>query len=78
MMVQGMRALAGLTYTVSVQTLLDEMMGCVQFVPPGMQQAYPLEKGDACQIEEVRTRLFLRMEVLKLHVDPTFAASLSS
>jgi len=78
LMIQGMRSLAGLSYTDEVATLLNDMMACVQFVPPGVGlPPQPLFSGDACQIEEVRTRLYLRMEVIKLHMDPSVAAALS-
>lgn len=73
----GVRGLAGLKYA-SISDLLDEMMECVQFKPPGNLPPIPLFKGENCQIEEVRTRLELRMEVLSLHVGFSLAALLSS
>jgi hypothetical protein len=79
LIIQGMRSLAGLTYTPEVEALLSDMMACVQFVPPGVGlPPQTLFQGDACQIEEVRTRLFLRTEVLKLHMDPSLAGALST
>lgn len=76
LLVQGIQALAGLRWEDSAP-LLDEMMGCVQFVVPGQTaHAVPLAPGDACQIEEVRTRLQLRYEVLQLHVGFSLAGAL--
>jgi hypothetical protein len=48
--------------------LLDELMGCVEYVPnPDDRSVKRPIMEDA--IEEVATRLKLRSEVLKLHVD---------
>lgn len=74
---QGVRGLAGLKYA-SIADLLDEMMECVQFQPQPHLPPQALFKGENCQIEEVRTRLELRMEVLSLHVGFSLAALLSS
>lgn len=64
----GIEALTKLQFD-TVKPLLDEMMSCVQFIPSSGPPAQPLLKGPACQIQEVSTRLQLRLEVLKLHVD---------
>lgn len=79
LMVNGIRALGGMTYTPEVEQLLADMMVCVEYQPdgPGMP-AQTLFRGDSCQIEEVRTRVFLRGEVLKLHMDPSLAGAFSS
>jgi hypothetical protein len=74
---QGVRGLAGLKYA-SISDLLDEMMECVQFQPAPNLPPQPLWKGENCQIEEVRTRLELRMEVLSLHVNFSLAALVSN
>ena len=54
--------------------LLDELMRCVQAVPDPSNQSVkrPLIDDDT---EEVTTRLKLRGEVLKLHVDFLTAAA---
>lgn len=55
--------------------LLDELMECVQCVPdPSCQNIKrPIQTPD--DIEEIATRLKLRMEVFKLHVDFFTAAA---
>lgn len=73
----GVRALAGLKYD-AVGPLMDEMLSCVQFVAPGTAQPQPLWTGENSQIEEVRTRLALRVEVLELHLGFSLAALASS
>jgi hypothetical protein len=75
--VLSLRTLQGLTYQ-AVAPLLDEMMECVQFVPgPGIPPQ-KLFVGENCQIEEVRTRLSLRAQVLQVHTDFSLAGVLSS
>lgn len=79
----GVRSLAGLKYE-AVSDLLDEMMTCVQFKPQGPSPGSPelppqqLFADPNCQIEEVKTRLWLRMEVLELHLGFSLAALASS
>lgn len=70
---QGVRNLAGLKFE-AVSDLLDEMMTCVQYQPAANLPPQPLWAGDNSQIEEVRTRLSLRMEVLELHLGFSLAA----
>lgn len=70
---QGVRNLAGLKFE-AVSDLLDEMMTCVQYQPAANLPPQPLWTGDNSQIEEVRTRLSLRMEVLELHLGFSLAA----
>jgi hypothetical protein len=77
LLVQGIRSLAGLRFE-DAEPLLADMMACVQFVPPGMEQGVPLAAGDASQIEEVSTRLALRYEVLQLHLGFSLADALSN
>lgn len=59
------------------EPLLDEMMGCVTYMPnpsnPSVSRA--LIEDD---IEEVATRLKLRVAVFKLHADFSFAGALST
>lgn len=54
--------------------LLDELMECVQFVPDASNQNIKRKLIDD-DIEEIATRLKLRMEVFKLHVDFFTAAA---
>lgn len=68
----GIRAISGLDWS-TAEPLLDEMMSCVTVIgdPSKPQITRPLLDSD---IEEVQTRLKLRLEVLKLHVDFTATA----
>ena len=60
----GLRALSGLRFE-DAEPLLDEMFGCVQFMPDKRPQlARALIEDD---IEEVATRMRLREEVMALH-----------
>lgn len=63
----GIKAVSGLKWDVA-EPLLAEMMECVQIIPDtrNMQVIRPLIEDD---IEEIKTRLSLRMEVWKLHMD---------
>lgn len=64
----GLRAMGGLSWEVA-KPLLDEMMGCVE-IQPGPDQPMVVRKiMTEDDIEEVATRLLLRDEVLKLHVN---------
>lgn len=58
----GVRALSGLSFD-DAEPLLDEMMECVQIVESKIVR-HPTEND----IEEVATRVFLRQQVLDLHV----------
>lgn len=73
MATMGFEALGKLPYE-SVEPLLDEMFDCVRYEhKPGA----PLQKiiaGDGSQIEEVRTRLTLRLALFKLHTGFSTAA----
>jgi hypothetical protein len=72
----GLKKLFALPYS-AAGPLLDELMECVQVTPdarrPQVKRA--LLESD---IEEIRTRLALKWEVLKLHVDFSIAGELSS
>jgi hypothetical protein len=61
-----------------MRPLLDELMECVEFVPnpqkPQVKVKYPLFET---QVEEVKTLLSLKWQVLKLHMDFSLADSLS-
>jgi len=61
----GVKALAALS-PADAAPLLAEMMACVQYVSP-QGAITPLLSGDACQIEDVMTRITLRLKVLELH-----------
>ncbi|MHC5174350.1 hypothetical protein [Serratia rhizosphaerae] len=67
MAVEGLKAISKIPPD-EAKPLLDELMSCVQAVPnpAGKSIMRPLIESD---IEEVLTRLTLRTEVFKLHVD---------
>jgi hypothetical protein len=71
----GLKKLFALPYS-AAGPLLDELMECVQVTPdprrPQVKRA--LVETD---IEEIRTRLALKWEVLKLHIDFSIAGELS-
>lgn len=68
----GLRAFGSMPFE-DAEPLLNEMFQCVQIIPDPNRPAVirPLVESD---IEEVETRLTLRMEVFKLHVDFSSAA----
>jgi hypothetical protein len=63
----GLGALKGMAYA-DAKPLLDEMMACVKMVPDPAKPSYEraLVEND---VEEVTTRLHLRIELFKLHTD---------
>lgn len=63
----GIKALGKLPYE-AAEPLLDEMFACVEIAPDtrNPKVTRSLIKGD---IEEVMTRLYLRKQILGLHVD---------
>lgn len=63
----GVKAFGGMSFA-DAEPLMDEMMRCVQRVvdPSNPTFARALIEDD---IEEVQTRLKIRMELFKLHVD---------
>lgn len=67
MAVEGLKAIAKIPPD-EAKPLLDELMACVQAVPNPADKSVvrPILESD---IEEVLTRLTLRAEVFKLHVD---------
>ncbi len=77
------RSLQGLHYN-AVEDLLDDLMGCVQFQPPGTgPEGAPLPpvqlfKGENSQVEEIRTWFWLKVEAFQCHVDFSLADALSS
>lgn len=66
----GFQALAGISFE-DAEPLLDEMMACVAVVPdkahPEVVRRLIDDGGDGDDIEEVATRVKLRMEVWTLH-----------
>jgi hypothetical protein len=77
LMIQGIRSLAGMRYA-DVEPLLAQMLACVTFKP---QTAAPIDmslESTLSQIEEVKTLLTLRYEVLSLHLGFSLADALSN
>lgn len=73
----GLRMLPGVDMR-ALQPLMEEMMGCVQYQPPGNYPAQALMSGEMSQIEEIATRLKLRAEVLELHLGFSLAGAIST
>lgn len=48
---------------------LDAWWDCVRYLHAPNLPPQPINRGAACQIEEMKTISFLRVEVLKLHTD---------
>jgi hypothetical protein len=64
----GVSALGGLSWE-TAQPLLEEMFTCVQYQPADARIApQELMTGNNSQIEEVTTRLSLRLAVFELHL----------
>ena len=76
LMIQGLRALAGLRYE-DAEPLLDEMYGCVEFIAPG-GHAVALSGAGMSQVEEVSTLWKLRYETLQVHLGFSLADALST
>jgi hypothetical protein len=64
----GYKALGNLKFEV-LEPLLDDMWGCVQYQHKPNQPLQSLMAGESSQIEEVSTRLQLRMAAFKLHTN---------
>lgn len=75
LMVQGVRSLAYLQYT-DAKPLLDEMLTCIRFAPDNAPMPLSPEMT-LTQVEEVKTLMTLRYEVLVLHLGFSPAAVLS-
>lgn len=70
----GVRALGALSFA-EAEPLLDEMMGCVQRRPdPAKPMVRALVEDD---IEEIETRIKLRLEIFNLHTE-SFRAAVAS
>lgn len=74
LIVIGFQGLSGARWE-EIEPLLNEMMGCVMFQPPGNISEQPLGVGATLQVEEVKSLGKLKMAVLKLHVDFSAVAS---
>jgi hypothetical protein len=48
---------------------LDAWWDCVKYLHKPNHPPQPIHQGAMCQIEEIKTIAFLRMEVLRLHTD---------
>jgi len=72
----GLKALSGVRWE-DAEPLMDEMMTCVKVLPDPSRPSIVrgLIEDD---IEEVRTRVKLRMELVKLHLDFSEAAAPST
>ena len=75
--VVGLRMLPGVNVN-ALKPLLDEMMTCVQYQPPGKFAAQAINDGVMSQIEEIQTRLQLRAELVELHLGFSLAGLASS
>lgn len=71
----GLKCLSGIKWELA-KPLMQELMDCIQIIPDQKRThvVRPLIEDD---IEEIATRVKLRWEVLKLHVDFSRAADLS-
>lgn len=67
------RALGKLEFD-RAEPLLAELLGCVQYQPPGLPKQ-ALMAGELCQIEEIATFPLLHWRTLSLHVDFSEAVS---
>jgi hypothetical protein len=63
----GIKALSGLKWE-AAKPLFDEMFQCLQYIPDP-KKTHVVRALIPDDIEEVSTRLKLRMEILKLHTD---------
>lgn len=74
LLVVGLRALHGAQWE-EFEPLLDEMMNCVKWCPPGNAPLQDIHPGVDSQIEEVKTRVELRKELIELHLGFSLAGS---
>lgn len=70
----GLRALGKLPYA-AAEPLLGEMLRCAKYRHAPDLPLQEIFSGDACQIEEARTFLTLRMAIFELHVGFTLAGA---
>ena len=77
--VEADTAAVGLAVAAALQDpSLDALWDCVQYIHDPAHPPQPLYVGENCQIEEIKTRRDLRMEVLKLHLNPSKGAESQS
>lgn len=76
-LVIGLRSLHGAQW-VELEPLMDEMMTCVQWCPPGNAPLQPYMAGAEHQVSEIATLQKLRLEVLQLHVNFSIADALQT
>lgn len=78
LLITGLRGLHGAQWA-EVEPLMNEMLDCVTWVPPGAgvppQRIYG---GADSQIEEVATRIELRKAVIELHLGFSLAGAAST
>jgi hypothetical protein len=77
----GIQTILGGMHFEAFEPLLDQMMTCVQIIPDLKQPDYfrPLIDDDVnADIEEITTRIKLRVEVFNLHVNFSFGDLLST
>lgn len=67
LLVTGLNGLHGAQWA-EMEPLLNEMMACVQWCPPGNAPPQPIFAGVDSQIHEVATRIELRKAVIELHL----------
>jgi hypothetical protein len=63
----GIMALGAIRWDI-LEPLLSEMFECVQYRHAGTVNLQPILPGVASQIEEIKTRLALRMAIFDLHL----------
>lgn len=65
--IQSLKTIAGVQFA-EAEPLMDEMFKCIQFVPDtGIPRALVDNGTDGDDIEEIKTRIKLRWEVVHLH-----------
>lgn len=62
----GLEAITSIPWN-EAEPLLAEMMACVQYEHREGVPLQPIMQGEVSQIEDVRTRLLLRVKVFELH-----------
>jgi hypothetical protein len=70
----GLKALTSIPWT-TAEPLLAEMMACVQYDHGNGTPLQRIMDGDASQIEDVKTRVLLRVKVFELHTGFSMPAS---
>lgn len=76
LLVAGLRSFTSMAFE-DAEQLLDEMFGCVQFVPDVTKPLITRGLIDD-DVEEVATRMLLRSEVIEIHTGFSVTATLST